>query len=205
MVCACCPVQACCLHLNAEVSEIAKLLVHAGLRIIEEIGGINLADLVVAALCLGILNSLCEHVVVCACSKLSGNSVCVSIVGVAGCRLCDDNVLCIYAHIQSAGRADADDGLHTELAVELMCVNADGRNAHAVTHNGNSLSLVCSGEAQHVAGVVEADHVGHELLGNGLCAKRIARHQNNLCELILYYDTCGNTFSRFHILFLLNL
>ena len=195
---ACGPVEAGGFHFDAEVAEVAEFFVEAGLRVVEEVGGVDLADLEFAALASGLFHGLLEHVPVGAGGELSGDAVGVAVVGVAGGSLGDDDILRVDVHVKAAGGADADDGLDTELAVELLRIDADGGDAHAVAHDGDALALVGAGVAEHVAGVVEADDVGHEVVRHGFGAERISWHENDLGEFILDDDAGADTFSGFH-------
>ena len=80
--------------------------------------------------------------------------------------------------LHGAAGAHADQVLHAILSDQLVGIDADGGNAHAGAHGGDSLALVGAGEAPHTAHVVEFDGVLEEGVGNVLRSSGIAGEQD---------------------------
>ena len=79
--------------------------------------------------------------------------------------------------VQRAGAAKADNVLYIVEMEQLIAVNADGGDTHAVAHNGNRHAMVGAGVAQHPAHSIKAYRAFQVVFGGKLGAQRVAGHQ----------------------------
>ena len=81
------------------------------------------------------------------------------VIAIGATTLCNHQVAEINVHLTCTARTYADDSVYIVEVKQLIRVDADGRNAHSVTHNSHFLTFVRAGESQHATYVVHLNRV----------------------------------------------
>ena len=114
------------------------------------------------------------------------------IVAVGAGPLCDYDIPQAQVGMQRAGAAKADDIFHIIEVEQLIAVNTDGGDAHAVSHYRDRHPAVCAGVAQHSPDGIIADRGLQVVFGHELGAQRVARHQHRRGDLALLGSVMGS-------------
>ena len=125
-----------------------------------------------------------EHIIRCDGRKVAVHMVLMPEIGIRAGALRDDDVADMDVGVDGTGRADAHDVLHAVGIVQLIGINADGRNAHTGGHDGNLHALVVAGVALDAADIIDEPCLFKEILGDVLRTQRIAGHQHGLAEVL---------------------
>ena len=104
--------------------------------------------------------------------------VLVGIVAVGAGAHGYDDVAHMNVHLACAARTYANDCFNAIKIEEFVRVDADGRNAHAVSHHRNALAVVGTRETEHTAHVVELYRIFQIAFSHQFGAQRVAGHDD---------------------------
>ncbi len=144
-------------HLDTQDAVFFHDVEHGGVRGVEQIGGEDVAHAHGHALVLGGLNGIGHQVEVGDGGEVVVLEAQTVHFGVGAGTHADHHVTQFHVFTHGTAGAHADQGLHAVVGDQLFCVDGAGRDAHAVTHDGDATTLVGAGETEHVA------HVAHLL------------------------------------------
>jgi len=160
------------------MSRRLDLRVDVARRMIEEIGGVDAADIRLDLHFLSRRDSGAEHFKISCRGNDARQVVSAFKAGVRRCGHRDDDVAAVDTVGNAARGTDADDRLDAEEIKKLKSIERQRRHPHAGTHDGNFLTVVFARIAEHGADVIEKHRILKISLRDVFRAERIARHQD---------------------------
>ena len=165
---------------------------------VEDVGRVEVADVVGSTVSLSGLDGLAQQGVVSDGSEGAGQVELLGPVGVGAGALTQDDVIQLDVLLDGTGGADTDDVLNAVAVEQLVGVDADGGHTHAGGHDGNLDALVGAGVTLNTTDVIHQDGVLQEVLSDELGAQGIAGHEDGLAEVAVLGIDVGSGDLEFH-------
>ena len=175
------------LHLNGEDTHPFPLVVFGtAFGGVEGVGRENVADAHVDAAALCGCDGGAEECIVRNGGEGGGfaETEVLHIVGIGAGGLSGHQITQLQVILQCAGGADADDVVDVIEIEELPAVDADGRDTHTGSHDGDRDTLPGAGVALNSADIVDQNGVGEEGFGDELGAQWITGHEHGFGDLV---------------------